>query len=105
MDRMLRALREFKIGGIKTNIPYFMKIFSNPEFRAGTFDTAFLDRRFDQVPLDLPGEESAEKLERLAVIASAIHYYQREHRPDTGCPEADKISPWRLAGRRRSMRH
>jgi len=105
MDRMLRALREFKIGGIKTNIPYFLKIFHNPDFRAGNFDTAFLDRSFENVPLDLPGEESLAQLEKLAVIASAIHYYRKEHQAGSGCPKSDKISPWRLAGRRRAMRH
>ena len=105
MDRMLRALHEFKIGGIKTNIPYFMKIFSDPDFRAGKFDTSFLDRGFDQIDLDLPGEESIGQLEKLAVIASAINYYHQEHKSAIACPESGNLSNWRLAGRRRAMRH
>ncbi len=33
--RMLRALREYDVGGIKTNIAFFRQILDDPEFRAG----------------------------------------------------------------------
>jgi acetyl-CoA carboxylase, biotin carboxylase subunit len=101
VDRMLRALKEFKIGGIKTNIPYFMRIFSDPDFRAGAIDTSFLDRSFAAVDLALPGEESMEELERIALMAAAVRYMLEDTRTPCACPEASRCSPWRMAGRRR----
>src|SRR3984957_16544515 len=44
IDRMLRALEEYVIGGIKTNISLFRRILMDPEFRAGCIDTGYLER-------------------------------------------------------------
>jgi 3-methylcrotonyl-CoA carboxylase alpha subunit len=41
--RLSSALREFPILGIRTNIPFLLRILDHPRFRAGTVDTAFLD--------------------------------------------------------------
>jgi len=42
--RMLRALDEFVIEGIKTTIPYHRRLLQNPEFQAGDFSTDFVER-------------------------------------------------------------
>lgn len=42
--RMKRALYEFTIEGIKTTIPFFLRIFSHPDFIKGSFNTAFVER-------------------------------------------------------------
>ena len=44
IDRLLRALYEYFVGGIKTNISLFRRILRDPDFRAGKLDTGFLDR-------------------------------------------------------------
>jgi acetyl-CoA carboxylase biotin carboxylase subunit len=44
IDRMLRALGEYHIGGIKSNIPLFRTILNDSAFRAGDLDTGYLDR-------------------------------------------------------------
>lgn len=41
--RMKRALQEFVIEGIKTTIPFHIKLMDDKEFRAGNFTTAFLN--------------------------------------------------------------
>jgi acetyl-CoA carboxylase biotin carboxylase subunit len=41
--RMKRALQEFVIEGIKTTIPFHIKLMDDPQFRAGNFNTGFLD--------------------------------------------------------------
>ena len=41
--RMLRALREFRIRGVKTNVPFLDALLEHPEFVAGTVTTRFLD--------------------------------------------------------------
>lgn len=41
--KMLRNLGEFRIRGIKTNIPFLMNVVKHPQFASGTYDTSFLD--------------------------------------------------------------
>jgi pyruvate carboxylase subunit A len=43
IDRMRRALLEYLVVGIRTNIPYHLAVMSNSEFRAGTYTTHFID--------------------------------------------------------------
>ncbi|MCH7977131.1 MAG: acetyl-CoA carboxylase biotin carboxylase subunit [Bacteroidetes bacterium] len=51
ISRMLRALDEFVIEGVKTTIPFHQQLLMDERFRAGDFDTKFLDR-FEMVPLE-----------------------------------------------------
>ncbi|WP_024299162.1 acetyl-CoA carboxylase biotin carboxylase subunit [Methylomicrobium lacus] len=39
-----RALRDMGLFGIKTTIPYYLEILRHPEFRAGQFNTGFVDK-------------------------------------------------------------
>ncbi len=41
--RMKRALQEFVIEGIKTTIPFHIKLMDDPTFKSGSFTTAFMD--------------------------------------------------------------
>ena len=41
--RMKRALEEFVIEGIKTTIPFHIKLMDNKDFKSGKFTTAFMD--------------------------------------------------------------
>jgi len=41
---MDRALREFRIRGVKTNIPFVENVVNHPKFRAGQVTTSFLRR-------------------------------------------------------------
>lgn len=43
IERMKRALEEFVIEGVKTTIPFHLKLMDNAKFRTGNFTTAFLD--------------------------------------------------------------
>jgi acetyl-CoA carboxylase biotin carboxylase subunit len=42
-ERMLRALGEYFVGGIRTNIALFQTILNDPAFRAGDLHTGYLD--------------------------------------------------------------
>jgi acetyl-CoA carboxylase biotin carboxylase subunit len=44
MVRMERALSQFIVRGIETSIPLHQEIFQDPGFRAGKFDTGFMER-------------------------------------------------------------
>ncbi len=48
MNKMQRALSQFVVQGIHTTIPLHQKIFADEEFRAGRFDTKFMERFFER---------------------------------------------------------
>ena len=41
--KMDRALKEFRIRGVKTNIPFLLNVIEHPKFREGVCDTTFVD--------------------------------------------------------------
>ncbi len=43
IDKMKRALEEFYVEGIFTTIPFHITLMDDPDFRAGNFDTKFLE--------------------------------------------------------------
>jgi acetyl-CoA carboxylase, biotin carboxylase subunit len=93
IDRMLRALGEYYIGGIKTNIPLFQTILNDPAFRAGDLHTGYLDQLL-QSPLDGAAPFSAELAEIAALVAA------KHSERDVGKPEMPrKYSRWAAAGR------
>ncbi len=44
LARLGAALAQFPILGIQTNVPFLVQVLAHPDFRAGTFDTGFLER-------------------------------------------------------------
>jgi acetyl-CoA/propionyl-CoA carboxylase biotin carboxyl carrier protein len=66
--RALAALRTFPVLGIRTNIPFLIRLLDHPEFRAGRLDTGFIDRHLDALigPRKAPSEAIA-----AAAVASA----------------------------------
>ena len=44
ISRMTRALEMFIVEGVFTTIPLHRKILADPDFRAGNFDTGFIER-------------------------------------------------------------
>lgn len=46
ITRMLRALEEFEIEGVKTTIPFHTKLLNNPHFRKGELYTTFIETKF-----------------------------------------------------------
>lgn len=43
-ERLIRALNEFKISGIKTNIPFILNVLNHPEFIEGKCTTHFIEK-------------------------------------------------------------
>ncbi len=44
IDRMLRALDEYAITGIKTTIPFHTKVLKHKQFVSGIFNTNFIEK-------------------------------------------------------------
>ena len=73
--RMRRALGEYEIFGIKTNIPFFRRLLEHPEFVAGRLDTGFIDRVL-AAGLMQEAPPSPEE-ERVAMLAAALQVLSR----------------------------
>ena len=43
--RLVSALRAYPVLGVRTNIPFLLRVLEHPDFRAGKVDTGFLDRQ------------------------------------------------------------
>lgn len=41
--KMQRALREFRVRGVKTNIPFLLNVLKDKKFQTGDYDTNFID--------------------------------------------------------------
>jgi acetyl-CoA carboxylase, biotin carboxylase subunit len=67
ISRLVRALDEYFVGGIKTNISLFRRILSDPDFEAGKLDTGYLDRLLKLKPAEALGADA-----EVAAIAAAI---------------------------------
>ena len=67
IDRLLRALYEYFVGGIKTNVSLFRRILKDPDFRAGNIDTGFLERL-----LAHPAVETDPRRPIIAAVAAGI---------------------------------
>lgn len=72
VDRLRRCLTNYVISGPKTTIPFYLKLIEDPDFRAGVFDTSFLDTH----PHLLDYEEQSTEVNKLARLIAEIHYKQ-----------------------------
>ncbi|MHB8870006.1 MAG: acetyl-CoA carboxylase biotin carboxylase subunit [Thermoleophilia bacterium] len=67
IGRLRRALSEYVIEGIKTNIPFHLRLLRHPDFLSGDVDTTFVDRRL----LAREGVDTCPDAE-LALVATAV---------------------------------
>ncbi|MYB53563.1 MAG: carbamoyl-phosphate synthase large subunit, partial [Acidobacteriia bacterium] len=56
MQRTARALSDFRIGGIETNIPFLQALLAHPEVRAWNVHTRFVDERMEELVAGQGGE-------------------------------------------------
>ena len=59
MQRMRRALNEYVIEGIKTNLPLLRRVLANDRFRAGRYDTRIIEQILGGDLPELPVERKA----------------------------------------------
>ncbi|PYX77511.1 MAG: acetyl-CoA carboxylase biotin carboxylase subunit, partial [Acidobacteria bacterium] len=107
--RLIRALNEYFVGGIKTNVSLFRRILRDPDFQAGKLDTGYLDRLLSrEVKLDLRDRDGAE----VAAIAAALFAVldpvtavsNNGASANSARAAAEKASNWKRAGRLEGLR-
>jgi len=94
--RMRRALEEYRILGVKTNIPFHQNIMASPRFIGGQFDTRFVEERFSMDG----AEEGKENLTEIAVIlATLVAHREGQQASQIVRRAARDTSNWKWVGR------
>ena len=101
ISRMQRALQEYKVEGIKTNVLFFSEILQNSEFQKGEFDTGFIDR---WLTTRTPAEPISQEEHDLALLAAAQFHAGRNMTAVDGSA-GPASNPWKESGRSRLMRN
>lgn len=95
VERMERALREYVVAGIATNIPFHLQLMQHPDFRSGKYDTGFIAEHED-VLLKSRAKADGDVL----ALASAIHQGFQDAAQAKGANVATSgtpaMTPWRL---------
>jgi acetyl-CoA carboxylase, biotin carboxylase subunit len=106
--RLTRALGEYFVGGIKTNISLFRRILRDADFCAAKLDTGFLDRmlkRTDDQGVDSRATEVAAIAAGMFAVLGSTVAAAGEHTGDSGPGAADAAaSKWKDASRREGLR-
>ncbi len=90
LSRMESALRNYRIQGVRTIIPFLIAVMNHPEFRYGYFDTGFIQHTFDMEVLDKIKEEQEE-----IIAAIAAFGYRMTRKDKVTTSEKPKISKWK----------
>ncbi len=94
INRMKRALNNYRVKGVKTSIPFELAVMDSPEFVSGNYNTGFIDNDFDFKKLN---EMKLQNEEIIAAIAAFTHRLLRTTKiPATS---KEKTSKWKLSGR------
>ena len=97
IDRMLRALDEYVIGGIATNISFFRRILTDADFRAARIDTGYLERL-------LAGDAPASEDVAVEVVAIAAALFGGAASVPVSVGGCAAVSEWKMAARREALR-
>ncbi len=91
--RMRRALDEYKIIGVKTNIPFHQTLLNQHRFIAGQFDTRFVEERFSM-------QEAGGQNPEIAAIAAALAAHRQTRRSAQVIQRNERdASNWKWVGR------
>jgi acetyl-CoA carboxylase, biotin carboxylase subunit len=101
LARLKRAIEEYFIGGIKTNLPLFRTIVGHPDFVAARIDTGFLDRL---LATPAAAKDPSSALADIAAVSAAL--FAATAAPEAGTngrrrddPQQAVTSAWKRAAR------
>jgi acetyl/propionyl-CoA carboxylase alpha subunit len=87
--RMRRALEEYRIMGVKTNIPFHQHMMDSHRFLTGQFDTKFVEDRFS-----MSDREATDGMEA-AILATWVAHRQGQHASQIMAPGERDTSNWK----------
>lgn len=94
--RMRRALEEYRIVGVRTNIPFHQNLMDSLRFMGGQFDTRFVEERFT---MDDAVESRTANAEIAAILATLAAHEQSERSANIVRRNERDTSNWKWVGR------
>jgi acetyl-CoA carboxylase biotin carboxylase subunit len=92
--RMRRALEEYRIVGVRTNIPFHQTLMDSHRFMGGQYDTRFVEERFS-----FQEENDPRMMEIAAVLATLAAHQQTERSAQFVQRNERDTSNWKWVGR------
>jgi acetyl/propionyl-CoA carboxylase alpha subunit len=96
--RMRRALEEYRIMGVKTNIPFHQHMMDSHRFLTGQFDTKFVEERFSMSDREAPDVMEA------AILATLVAHRQGQQASQIVAPGDRDTSNWKWYARWERLR-
>jgi acetyl-CoA carboxylase biotin carboxylase subunit len=100
--RLTRALHEYFVGGIKTNLSLFRRILNDEDFRAGRLDTGFLDRLLARPAEAEAADARAAEIAAIAAWLFAVLEPSAETQ-NNGAAAGQDASVWKRVGRSEAL--
>ena len=95
IERMRRALYEYKITGLTTNMGYLRRIIDVPQFKNGCYDTSFVEANADRLAARKGYHNDAEDM---ALIAAYLDYLMNYEENTSDTRDDSALSRWRSFG-------
>lgn len=95
--RMRRALEEYRIVGVRTNIPFHQTMMDSHRFMGGQYDTRFVEERFSMPQAE--ADQEPEHPEIAAVFATLVAHQQTRLSAEFVMPNERDASNWKWMGR------
>ena len=100
IQRMRRALREYVILGVKTSIPFHLRILDDPQILAGQYHTQYLESW-----LAKGFQEESGTLAEIALVAGALYLHTKKPPSPVSVTQAARSeSLWKVAARHEALR-
>jgi propionyl-CoA carboxylase alpha chain len=96
IERMIRAIDEYRISGLQTTLAFCKFVMQHEEFRGGAFDTKFVQNYFK--PEMLNEKLTDEELFAAAKFAAFVTDKKQSNgktKPENTNSEVAKVSAWR----------
>jgi acetyl-CoA carboxylase biotin carboxylase subunit len=99
LARMRRALGDYRVGGIRTNLAFLSRVIAHPEFAAGKYDIGFVSAKLPEL-LSEPNLDAESRC--LVAAAAAVAAHERAEgvaRQGSNEQHSGRLSPWVSAQR------
>jgi len=95
LARMRRALDEYQVRGIETNLPFHRRCVRHPAFAAGDFDTGFIGRNADALHPRAEADELVAAIAAAAIEAHTVAHHDAPAAAPNGARTTVEPSAWR----------
>lgn len=94
--RMRRALAEYILIGVHTNIPFHQNLMDSTRFMAGQFDTRFIEQRFSMESAEVSRDD---QVQLAAILATLVAHRAAQHAANIVQSGARSTSSWKTYAR------